>query len=45
MGRGVNADDGCDQGDGCEEDQQEPDSELYHNSVLSSFFLSVLANL
>ena len=45
VGRGVNADDGCDQGDRCEEDQQEPDSELYHNSVLPSFCLFVPAYL
>ena len=43
MGRGVNADDGRDQGDRCEEDQQEPDQwtfsgrilfACYHNNVV-----------
>ena len=46
VGRGVNADDGCDQGDRCEEDQQEPDQWTFsgrilfaccHNSVMPGF--------
>ena len=34
MGRGVNADDGCDQGDRCEEDQQEPDQWTFSGRIL-----------
>ena len=45
VGRGVNADDGCDQGDRCEEDQQEPDQWTFrilfaccHNSVMPGLY-------
>ena len=34
VGRGVNADDGRDQGDRCEEDQQEPDQWTFSGRIL-----------
>ena len=41
MGRGVNADDGCDQGDRCEEDQQEPDQWTFSGRILFSCYHNI----
>ena len=40
VGRGVNADDGRDQGDRCEEDQQEPDQWTFSGRILFVCLLS-----